>query len=50
MRITYLKLTPEHGSALIPIGWGNNVLGLHGLTPEAFRKIVSNLVNEARPV
>jgi len=49
MRITYLKLGPGRESGLVPIGWGSYPRH-DGLTLQAFRKVVANLVNQARPL
>ena len=48
MRITYLKLTPGRDAKVVPLGWG--LYPHHGVTPEAFRRILSNLISQARPV
>ena len=48
MRITYLKISPGRDAKVVPVGWG--MYPRHGVTPEAFRKIVANLVTAARPL
>lgn len=49
MRITYLKLGPGRESGLVPLGWGSYPRH-DGVKVEWFRRIVANLVSEARPV